>query len=409
MSLSREISSLVVMCRRLDRPHGGAALRNQQNVRALATLGPVDVISVGPVDPPAVAVPEVRHYEHVPRRDSGSLVSRLWSKRWVFDATAHPMVAALHQPDAIGAVQRRLQAASYDVAVVEELALAAFLPQLQHAARVTVFDAHNVESALSGDMAASQHAGWKRRLMDRRLAQAERYYALRASRIWTCSEQDRHGFADLTNDAAPIDVVPNAIDTGFYAQADRTHEADDWGSEPLTMTYLGAYSYYPNEQAALELIKDVLPLVQSRGIRARLQLIGANPTPAMKAAATGRDDVQITGPVDSVLPYLKQPCLIVLPLRLGGGTRLKILEAFAASRPVISTAKGAEGIEAMDGNHLLIRESAADIAGAAISLWNDRNLRASLCDNALRLVNGSYSLQSTAARIRRSIAAAMPA
>ena len=61
MSLSREISSLVVMCRRLDRPHGGAALRNQQNVRALATLGPVDVISVGPVDPPAVAVPEVRH------------------------------------------------------------------------------------------------------------------------------------------------------------------------------------------------------------------------------------------------------------------------------------------------------------------------------------------------------------
>ena len=406
MNPSREISSLVVMCRRLDRPHGGAALRNQQNVRALATLGPVDVISVGPADPLAVAVPGVRHYEHVPRGES-SLASRLWSKRWLVEATAHPMVAALHQPNAIAAIERRLQAASYDVAVVEELALAAFLPQLQHVARVTVFDAHNVESALSGEMAASQDAGWKRRLMDRRLAQAEKYFALRANRIWTCSEQDRRGFAGLTNDAAPIDVVPNAIDVDSYAQPDREHEADDWSAEPLTMTYLGAYSYYPNEQAALELIKEVLPLVQSRGFRARLRLIGANPTPAMKAAAAGRDDVEITGPVESVLPYLKQACLIVLPLRLGGGTRLKILEAFAASRPVISTAKGAEGIEARDGEHLIIRESAADIAGAAISLWNDRHLRTKLCGNALRLVNEAYSLQSTAARIRASIESAL--
>jgi glycosyltransferase involved in cell wall biosynthesis len=226
---------------------------------------------------------------------------------------------------------------------------------------------------------------------------------MRAGRVWVCSEEDKQGFAELTENNVPIDVVPNAIDTAFYDQPDRKHEAEDWSSEPLTMTYLGAYSYYPNEQAAIELIQDVLPLVQSRGIPARLQLIGANPTSAMKAAAADRKDIEITGPVESVLPYLKERCIMVLPLRLGGGTRLKILEAFAASRPVISTAKGAEGIRAIDGTHLLIRETPGEIADAVIALWNDAPSRGRLCAAGLKLVNESYSQQSTNSLIRQSL------
>lgn len=407
---SKEIQSLVVMCRRLDRPHGGAALRNLQNVRALAKLGPVDVISVGPAEPPS-RVDGVRHYEHIAKEPRNSVFARLWSKRWVFTPAAHPMVSALYQESVIAAIGRRFRSVSYDVAVVEELGLARYVEDLKYGRCLTIFDAHNIESSLSDDMAVSMRgsgglgplATWKRGLMDRQLALAEQRYARIADRVWTCSTGDRKGFASLLGDSSRIDVVPNAIDVMSYSQPDRCHEDEDWRDDEMLLTYLGAYSYYPNEQAALELIDRVMPLLRDRGIRARVQLIGANPTPVMKAAAAGCGDVEITGPVDSVLPYLKQRCLIVLPIRLGGGTRLKILEAFAASRPVISTAKGAEGIDAVDGRHLMIRESADEIAEAAVKLWNERETRASLCREALQLVTDHYSLQSTSELIRKSV------
>jgi glycosyltransferase involved in cell wall biosynthesis len=410
MMPSKEIQTLVVMCRRLDRPHGGAALRNLQNVRALARLGPVDVISVGPSDPPAV-VEGVRHYEHIAKEEGGSGFKRLWNKRWVFDASAHPMVSGCYQESVVAAIRRRFVNVSYDVAVVEELGLARYLADLKYGRCLTIFDAHNIESSLSDDMAVSMDgsgklaplARWKRGLMDRQLTVAEQHYARSADRVWTCSAGDRDGFSDLIGSSTRVDVIPNAIDVTTYSQPDRSHEDEDWRDDPMLLTYLGAYSYYPNEQAALELMDEVIPLLRARGVRARVQLIGANPTPAMKAAANGREDVEITGSVDSVLPYLRQRSLIVLPIRVGGGTRLKVLEAFAASRPVISTAKGAEGIEAEDGEHLLLRESAEDIAEAAVTLWNEQETRARLCRNALQLVTDRYSLQTTKDLIRKSI------
>jgi glycosyltransferase involved in cell wall biosynthesis len=407
MSSTPEIQSLVVMCRRLDRPHGGAALRNLQNVRGLAKLGPVDVITVGPSEA-ATPVEGVRHYEHIARETVTSGIQRLWGKRWVFDPSAHPMVSELYQDSVVRSIIRKFQTTSYDVAVVEELGLARYLADMKRGLCQTIFDAHNLESSLSGDMAASQNGNgvlgnWKRGFLDRQLVAAEQHYASASNRVWTCSTVDQEGFERLIGRSPRVDVIPNSIDVPAYAQTDRCHEADDWRDDPLLLTYLGAYSYYPNEQAALELIRDVLPLLTARGIRAKVQLVGANPTAAMKAAAQGRDDVEITGPVDSVLPYLKQRCLMVLPLRLGGGTRLKILEAFAANRPVISTAKGVEGIDAVDGRHLLVRESAGDIAEAAVRLWQDQELRATLCQNAHQLVTDLYSFESTGSLIRESV------
>jgi glycosyltransferase involved in cell wall biosynthesis len=407
MSSTPEIRSLVVMCRRLDRPHGGAALRNLQNVRGLAKLGPVDVITVGPSEA-ATPVEGVRHYEHIARETAISGIQRLWGKRWVFDPSAHPMVSELYQDSVVRSIARKFQTTSYDVAVVEELGLARYLADLKRGLCQTIFDAHNLESSLSGDMAASQKGNgvignWKRGLLDRQLTAAEQHYASASNRVWACSTVDQEGFESLIGRSPRVDVIPNSIDVPAYAQTDRCHEADDWRDDSLLLTYLGAYSYYPNEQAAVELIRDVLPLLTARGIRAKVQLVGANPTAAMKAAAQGRDDVEITGPVDSVLPYLKQRCLMVLPLRLGGGTRLKILEAFAANRPVISTAKGVEGIDAVDGRHLLVRESAGDIAEAAVRLWQDQDLRANLCKNAHQLVTDLYSFESTGNLIRESV------
>lgn len=406
MNDSKEIRSLVVMCRRLDRPFGGGTLRNLQNVSGLAKMGPVDVISVGPPDPHG-PVEGVNYYEHIAKQAGKTAMDRLWNKRWAFAPTAHPMVNALYQDSVLAAIRRRFKSTSYDLAVVEELSLARYLSVLKSGDCHTIFDAHNLESSLSGDMAAlqttNQLAKWKRKLMDHQLAAAEKLFAKTADRVWTCSTVDQKDFTRLIGNETPVDVIPNSIDVSAYDQPDRCHEADDWGEKPMQLSYMGAYSYYPNEQAALELIQEILPIFRSRGIPAKLQLIGANPTAAMKAAANGCEDIEITGSVYSVMPYLKQRCLIVLPIRLGGGTRLKILEAFAASRPVISTAKGAEGIEANDGKHLLIRESARDIADASITLWNNASARSNQCRAAQKLVSYQYSHQRTSTLIRESV------
>lgn len=410
MSADPSIQSLVVMCRRLDELHGGAALRNWQNVQGLARLGPVDVVSVGPEDHPS-SVPGVRHFEGF-SRVADDRIGSMSRKSWVLSGHAHPMLNTHYRPRIGEWIRRRMSEVDYDLVVVEELPLARYLEDVAGRARFTVFDAHNVESALYRDIGASasqQGRGfdrWRRGFLDRRLAAAERWYAGRCDRVWTCSELDRNGFNGLLEGRVPVDVIPNSIDVSRYSQPDRVPESGDWSNLPLTLVYLGSYNYRPNEEAALTLIQGVLPILARDGVEARLLLIGAGATDAMKRAASGDSRVRITGKVDSVMPFLREPCLVTLPLTLGSGTRLKILEAFAASRPVISSAKGVEGIDALDGRHLLIRETAEEFARAAVSLWTDSGLRARLCGNALALVEEHYSIDSAAGLIRNSLSAA---
>lgn len=416
MTQTNTIQSLVVMCRRLDYRHGGAALRNWQNVQALAELGPVDVVSVGSDDQPAF-VTGVRTYQSFSRdnlRAGKGLLDYLIRKRWIISASAHPMLDTHYDTSVARWIHQRIKQYFYNLVVVEELALARYVSTFESQVGVTIFDAHNVESDLHRSITATSVKTasdgpvrrWRRSHLDRRLVTAERYYARRFDRIWTCSSIDQAGFRKLIDESVPVDVIPNAIDVSAYRQPQRTDVSGEWGRHPVTLVYLGSYSYYPNEEAALLLIRDVLPIIRSMGVKARVILIGSNPTGSMRLAAGTDDDIIITGKVDSIQDYLTEPCVVTIPLKLGSGTRLKILEAFASSRPVISTSKGSEGIEAEDGRHLLIRESAVEIAHAVIELWRNQELRVALCDNALELVIRRYSRESTSKLIRDSVAIA---
>ena len=182
----------------------------------------------------------------------------------------------------------------------------------------------------------------------------------------------------------------------------------DWKALPITLVFPGSFSYYPNEEAALRIVNEVLPCVRARGHDARVLLVGRDPTPRMLASARQDDAVEITGAVDSVLPYLERPGVVTLPITLGSGTRLKILEAFAVGRPVVTTAKGAEGIEAVDGEHLLVRDTPSAIADAAIRLWHEPEGRHALCSKALDLVRRHYSWPVVAEQIAESLRATLP-
>ncbi|SMF13324.1 Glycosyltransferase involved in cell wall bisynthesis [Alteromonadaceae bacterium Bs31] len=397
------LTTLVVTRFRMDRIDCGAAIRNWQNIQSIARLGPVDILSVGP-EAPEKELDCVRDYMSF-RRDPASkrsigTNSILAKIKDLFEKDP-PLLRSLRLPEVVAALNR-MKAKSYTVAIVEELWLMCYLPELKRIAEYVVFDAHNVESTLAGDLgdSKSRKVGgnpvkkWYRHFLAERFRKSEKYYCQAADRVWVCSTVDRDEFIKRGY-VEQADVVPNAIDTDSYKQPERFPETRPWSEKPLLLTYLGMYSYYPNEQAALLLIEKVLPLIKAQGVPVKLTLLGKSPTASMKSAAAGSPDIDITGRVESIQPYLREPSIITLPLLIGSGTRLKILEAFASSRPVISTSKGVEGIEAEDGKHLLIRDSVEDIADAAIAIWKDTDLRVSLCDNAQALVEHGYSLAST--------------
>lgn len=177
-----------------------------------------------------------------------------------------------------------------------------------------------------------------------------------------------------------VAVVPNGVDTAAvsYAPPSAHHE----------LLYVGQYGYRPNEAAAIELVAEVLPLVRDAVPDATVELVGRNPTEAVRALEGA--GVAVVGAVDEVVHCLHHARVVVVPLRAGSGTRLKILEAMAAGTPVVSTPLGAAGIDAVDGEHLLLGESPADLAAQTVRVLTGDDLAAALSKAARALVEQRY-------------------
>jgi polysaccharide biosynthesis protein PslH len=403
------VTSLVLTSYRPHLPTGGAPLRNWQNIKALSAFGPVDVVSIG-VNDAWEAVEGVR--EWVPF----SSASRT---RWDRFKTAcsplrpgvHPAVDAYRSQPVTSWLRDRAAHGRYDFAVIETISIAAYLGDLKRVARRVVFDAHNVEGALhsaltAGDALAPFMQRLKNRVLSRRMLANERRAIEGADLVWACSDLDAREIAQVYGRRSGVTVVPNAVNVDAYRRAGALSPGADWSGIPLTMVYPGLFAYQPNEDAALRLIRGVLPAIRARGFAARVVLVGRDPTSSLRDAAAEFGDVELTGAVESALPYLERPCIVALPIHVGSGTRLKILEAFAVGRPVVSTAKGAEGLAVVDGEHVLIRDDVETMAAAAIDLWQHPPQRLRLCERALALVRSRYSWSVAAERIAQSLGVA---
>lgn len=155
----------------------------------------------------------------------------------------------------------------------------------------------------------------------------------------------------------------------------------DAGGEPR-VAYVGGYAHPPNTDAALRLLGSIMPAVRSRRPGLKLLLVGADPGPAISAAA-GPDDV-ITGSVAAVEPYIAAATLVVLPIRLGGGMRVKLLEAMAAGKPIVTTRLAAAGLDLTDGAEVAFAETDEEFAAAILALIDDAGSRRRLGAEARR-------------------------
>ncbi|HKB12967.1 MAG TPA: glycosyltransferase family 4 protein, partial [Vicinamibacterales bacterium] len=208
--------------------------------------------------------------------------------------------------------------------------------------------------------------------------------------ILAVSDDDAQYFSKLG--ARRVVLVPNGVDCPAY---DRPRSE---GVRPPTILYVGALGWPPNASAARYLATDVLRAVRRTIGDARVVIVGRNPTPELLALAREDRHVEVAADVPDVAPYFRDADVLAVPLETGGGTRLKILEAFAADLPVVSTAIGCEGIAAEDGRHLVVAER-PDFAAAVTSLLLDpaRGRRLALRAKALARERYDWSVVGAAA------------
>ena len=256
----------------------------------------------------------------------------------------------------------------------------------------SVLDIHNIEYDVLGQMARSSSVG--RRLFNqieyRKFRHEEQAAWRRATICVVTSPDDAAVVQTVTGRIVP--VIPNGVDTDVFTQVPLT-EAD-----PLSIVFVGAMRYRPNAEAARWFAMDVLPEIRRRLPGARFAIVGADPPPDVTSLAA-LPGVTVAGTVPDVRPWLAQAGTVVVPLRAGGGTRLKILEAFAAGRPVVATTLGAAGLDVRDGQHLLIADSAPDLANAVYRIATNRTLGRQLVENARDLVLHRYRWQAIADRL----------
>jgi polysaccharide biosynthesis protein PslH len=182
-------------------------------------------------------------------------------------------------------------------------------------------------------------------------------------------------------------VVPNAVDVEAFQP-----RAGDPPPDGATVMFFGINDYYPNTDGILYLVREVWPRLAASHPGARLKIVGPNPTPEIRAL--GGDRVQIAGKVDDLRGHLASAAAVIVPLRIGGGTRFKVLEAMAMAKPIVSTTIGAEGIDGVHERHLLLADDAEALAKATGRVLDDAALAARLGQEGRALVVARYSWEA---------------
>lgn len=282
---------------------------------------------------------------------------------------------------------------TYHTVVVDNTQLGYFLPwlrRLQPAARLVVL-AHNFETGLCEQLAAWQPAGPRRALYTWSAGRTRRLEidVCRQADLLVCtSREEAASFAALHPPVASRTVVvPSCIDVRHYARARRIPP------RPSTVVFPGDMAYFPNVAGARFFAEHVLPLVRRRVPEVTIRLVGRSPHPSLRALAAADPGVVVTGAVPDAADHIAEGRVVVVPLLHGSGTRLKILEAWALDRPVVSTSKGCEGLDCRDGDDLLVADRPEAFADAVCRLLEDEALAAHLVQRARRTLLTRYDVR----------------
>ncbi|MCA9935306.1 MAG: glycosyltransferase [Ardenticatenaceae bacterium] len=262
-----------------------------------------------------------------------------------------------------------------------------------------IVDFHDIASQLYDRFATSPQFGLKKvhgyvqRGFIKRL---ERNLPPQVSACTVISNEDKHLLQALSS-ADNIFVVPNGVDLDYF---NSNGNYDDGAA--LDIIFLGSMDYYPNQDAVLFFSKEVLPLLWAEREEITFTIVGRNP---MSVVLALQEDPRIcvTGTVEDVRAYLRRATIVVIPLRMGAGTRIKALEAAAMGKPIVSTSIGLEGIEFHHQKHALIADSPSQLATACLYLLDNPQKQEELGANARMTVHTHYSWRKSVSQLEKTI------
>ena len=300
-----------------------------------------------------------------------------------------PYSAAKHTPPQVLRSMRELIASeSFDVIVCDFVVAGAVVPWDIPCPKILF--THNVEALIwKRHMGIARNPFWKAvcwreyKLMER----LENRCVKAANHVLTVSQFDREIFSSIVP-KEKITIIPTGVDTDYFEPA-------TGAEKPNSLVFTGAMDWLPNQDAIVYFVQEILPLIAAEVPDVTLSVVGRNPSQRVQELSKNQN-IRVTGRVDDVRPFVAKAAVYVVPLRVGSGTRLKIFEAMAMGKPVVSTTVGAEGLPVCDGEHLLLGDTPAIFAERTVALLRNRSRREQLGMNARQLVEQSYSWASAA-------------
>lgn len=384
-------------------PHGGVLQRGYNIIREICKYNEVHLLAFN--HPDILGTPEAieKSRQELEKHCAGVEYFPLWPKKSSLHKLAafglgilypRPFSVLAHKSaDYARAVRRVMDDAGIDLVHIDTIGLA---PYRQLAAgRPCVLTHHNIES----------------RLMERR-AEVEtdivhKYYVGLQARRLRAYEAAQSPLFDMNIVMSPIDerelrgiapdvataIVPNGVDTEYFSPSVDGHEK--------AAIYTGGMNMYANKDAVLYFLKEIWPSVLLEHPDARFYAIGQDPPDELHEYARREPSVVVTGYVDDVRPYVRKAAVYVVPLRVGGGTRLKVLDALAQGKAIVSTSLGCEGISVTDARNIHIEDAPEGFAARVNALFSNAEARRTLGTAARELATSQYGWGAIGAGLQK--------
>ena len=381
-------------------PDYGGRIRSFQMLRELARRHEVTFVTYYPRDP------NDRHTElaslfarlvlvpvDIPKSRS---LAGLWNyAKLLFSEHAYS-IEKFYRPEVRRAVTSLLQSQPFDAVVCDFIHPAGLL-DWSGATPVVLFT-HNVEAEV-WDRHRKVARNWLWKLASylewKALTRDERRYVSAAAAVVAVSERNKEHFARYARPSA-VRAIGTGVDSGYFRPAPEDEQ-------PGQLVFTGAMDWPPNQDAVEWYARDILPLIRRDYPGAVTWIVGRNPPSSVRALERAHPDLRVTGAVDDIRPYLSRAPVYIVPMRSGGGTRLKVFEAMASGKAIVSTAIGAEGLPVEHEKNILLAETPEEFSRECVRLLGDEGLRRRLGSEARSLVESKFTWSRAVDELERVI------
>ena len=283
------------------------------------------------------------------------------------------------------AVEKELQQGGYDLAICDFVQSALMF---RHAHNLpTILFQHNVEAVIIGrhvTRAANPISRFFWWLQWKKMLQFEKQACRRFTSVIAVSEKDRAWFKKLYG-LNNVHTIPTGVDSDYF------RPIPDVVEKANSMVFCGSMDWLPNEDAMYFFLDDIFPLIKRAVPEATLTIVGRNPPTSLKRRVKSFKNVNLTGWVEDTRPYIAQSAVAIVPIRIGGGTRMKIFEAMAMGKAVVATSIGAEGLPVAKDVYIAIEDDPNRFAEKIVELMNDRSQRVGIGKAAMTFVRQHYA------------------